>query len=317
MKRHSLIQLLMAAALAVGTLSSSLSLSHPVHAQVIQNLGSGSIDWTQGLIKVTGTGAPPAKGSAAQKRLMARRAAIADGYRQLAELINGVRVDSETVVKDFVTESDTIRTQVSALIKGAKIGDTRYLSDGSVEVDMMLDLYGRNSLSSVLQPTLLAEKNKPAANPTPEPTPNPIPASTPRPTQEAITIQPPEPPQQSVSPDSGSGYTGVIIDCKGLGVAPGMSPSIVDSNGKEVYIAERPVDPDMVVNIGIVAYARSLNEAKTNSRVGKNPLVIRASRAGGKTKVDAVISTQNAQILLQADAGKTFLSEAKVIFVID
>lgn len=306
---YPLLRLAIAAALATGALSYTLTLNHSAHAQAIQTVGSGSIDWTHGTMKVTGSGAPPTKGSAAQKRLMARRAAIADGYRQLAELINGVRVDAETIVRDFVTESDTIRTQVSALIKGAKIGDTRYLSDGSVEVDMMLDMYGRNSLSSVIQPSILAEQNKPAPTHTAAPTP--------RPTQEPIAVATPAPPVEPVSPDSSSSYTGVIIDCKGLGIAPGMSPSIVDSNGKEVYIGDRPIDPDMVVNIGIVGYMRSMNEAKTSSRVGKNPLVIRASRAGGKTKVDAVISTQNAQLLLQVDSRKAFLSESKVIFVID
>jgi len=299
-----LVRLMLATALATGSLSYSLSLTQPVQAQAIQTMGAGTIDWTNGSMKVTGSGAPPAKGSAAQKRLMARRAAVADGYRQLAELINGVRVDSETIVKDFVTESDTIRTQVSALIKGAKIGDTRYLSDGSVEVDMMLGMYGRNSLSSVVQPTVLKDHQ---VN-------HPTPAKTPEPT----VVRTPEPPIEPSTPDySGTGYTGVIIDCKGLGVAPGMSPMIMDANGKEVYIGDRPIDPDMVVNIGIVGYMRSMSEAKSSSRVGKNPLVIRANQAGGKTRVDAVLSSQNAQLLLQADSRKSFLSESKVIFVID
>lgn len=304
--RH-LIKLMVAAALATGTLSYSLSTLAPeAHAQVTQNMGAGVIDWTSGNIKVTGSGAPPAKGSAAQKRLMARRAAVADGYRQLAELINGVRVDSETIVKDFVTESDTIKVKVSALIKGAQIGDTRYLSDGSVEVDMRLGMYGANSLSSVIQPSFLEEHRQEQMAPTPTRTPVPTPVKTPMPTV----------PDEPVV-DSGDSYTGLIIDCKGLGVAPGMSPMIMDSNGKEVYIGDRPIDPDMVVQIGIVGYMKTMSEAKASSRVGKNPLVIRASRAGGKTKVDAVISSSQAQMLLQADSRKSFLAESKVVFIID
>ncbi len=301
--RH-LIKLMVAAALATGTLSYSLSTLSPAQAQVTQNMGSGTIDWTSGNLKVTGSGAPPSKGSAAQKRLMARRAAVADGYRQMAELINGVRVDSETIVKDFVTESDTIKVKVSALIKGAQIGDTRYLSDGSVEVDMRLGMYGANSLSSVIQPTFLEEHKQEQITPTPTRTPVPTPVKTPTIPDEPVV-------------DSGDSYTGLIIDCKGLGVAPGMSPMIMDSNGKEVYIGDRPIDPDMVVQIGIVGYLKTMSEAKASSRVGKNPLVIRASRAGGKTKVDAVISSSQAQMLLQADSRKSFLAESKVVFIID
>jgi hypothetical protein len=301
--RH-LIKLMVAAALATGTLSYSLSTLSPAQAQVTQNMGSGTIDWTSGNLKVTGSGAPPSKGSAAQKRLMARRAAVADGYRQMAELINGVRVDSETIVKDFVTESDTIKVKVSALIKGAQIGDTRYLSDGSVEVDMRLGMYGANSLSSVIQPTFLEEHKQEQITPTPTRTAVPTPVKTPTIPDEPVV-------------DSGDSYTGLIIDCKGLGVAPGMSPMIMDSNGKEVYIGDRPIDPDMVVQIGIVGYLKTMSEARASSRVGKNPLVIRASRAGGKTKVDAVISSSQAQMLLQADSRKSFLAESKVVFIID
>lgn len=308
--RH-LIKLMVAAALATGTLSYSLSTLSPAQAQVTQNMGSGTIDWTSGNLKVTGSGAPPSKGSAAQKRLMARRAAVADGYRQMAELINGVRVDSETIVKDFVTESDTIKVKVSALIKGAQIGDTRYLSDGSVEVDMRLGMYGANSLSSVIQPTFLEEHKQEQI--TPIPTRTATPTRTPEPTP----VKTSEPPIDPVVVDSGDSYTGLIIDCKGLGVAPGMSPMIMDSNGKEVYIGDRPIDPDMVVQIGIVGYLKTMSEAKASSRVGKNPLVIRASRAGGKTKVDAVISSSQAQMLLQADGRKSFLAESKVVFIID
>jgi hypothetical protein len=301
--RH-LIKLMVAAALATGTLSYSLSTLSPAQAQVTQNMGSGTIDWTSGNLKVTGSGAPPSKGSAAQKRLMARRAAVADGYRQMAELINGVRVDSETIVKDFVTESDTIKVKVSALIKGAQIGDTRYLSDGSVEVDMRLGMYGANSLSSVIQPTFLEEHKQEQITPTPTRTPVPTPVKTPTIPDEPVV-------------DNGDSYTGLIIDCKGLGVAPGMSPMIMDSNGKEVYIGDRPIDPDMVVQIGIVGYLKTMSEARASSRVGKNPLVIRASSAGGKTKVDAVISSSQAQMLLQADSRKSFLAESKVVFIID
>ena len=329
--KTSLFRLLLAATLATGTLSYSLSLTPPARAQAVQTIGDGSIDWTRGVLKVTGTGAAPAKGSVAQKRLMARRAAIADGYRQFAELINGVRVDSETIVRDFVTESDTIRTQVSALVKGARMGDTRYMSDGSVEVDMMLDLYGHNSLSSVMQPSITAdyaqatpapratarpERPEPVSTPMPEPVRTPVPQAVKTPVP-PIQIGTPDTPYEPSAPETGNGYTGVIIDCKGLNVAPGMSPSIVDANGKEVYIGDRPIDPDMVVNIGIVGYMRSVGEARSSSRVGKNPLVLRAARAGGKTRVDAVLSNQNAQILKQADTGRSFLSDAKVVFVID
>lgn len=55
-----------------------------------------------------------------QARLMARQAAEMDAKRKLVERILGLRVDSQTVVRDFVTESDTINT----VAQGTLIGHT-------------------------------------------------------------------------------------------------------------------------------------------------------------------------------------------------
>jgi hypothetical protein len=43
-------------------------------------------------------------------------------------------------VRNFITENDTIRARVDAFIRGARIVDTRYLSDGSAEVEMEITL---------------------------------------------------------------------------------------------------------------------------------------------------------------------------------
>jgi hypothetical protein len=84
--------------------------------------------------------APDGDLSPQQARLLARRAAIADAQRQLLEMIYGVRIDSETLVRDFVTERDEIRSRLEGKLRGGQVVDTRYLPDGVVEVDMVVDL---------------------------------------------------------------------------------------------------------------------------------------------------------------------------------
>jgi hypothetical protein len=250
---------------------------------VIDNVGSVAIDWTQGIVRVTGSGAPPDRGSAAHKRLMAERAATADAYRQLAEAIHGVRVDAETLVRDYMTESDVIRTKVSGLIKGAQKVNTRYLSDGSMEVDMVVKLYNQAGLSGVIQP----QKNR----------------------------VPPPPVELQPDPKPGE-YTGIIVDCRGLGLQPAMSPAILNQSGGDVYIGNLPVDPDFVVNNGIVGYSRALNDARQNARVGKNPLIIKGLNVSGRHKADVVISEKDSRILLGLQASYQVLEKAKVIFVL-
>ncbi len=71
----------------------------------------------------------------AQNKLLARRAAEADCYRKLAEIVYGVQITSDTYVRDFVTESDQIRAGVDVFVKGIRLGPPRYYDDGMCEVD--------------------------------------------------------------------------------------------------------------------------------------------------------------------------------------
>lgn len=73
--------------------------------------------------------------SDAQNKLLSRRAAEADAYRKLAEAVYGVQLNSETFVRDFVAESDQIRTAVDAVVKGVRLGEARYYEDGTCEID--------------------------------------------------------------------------------------------------------------------------------------------------------------------------------------
>ena len=92
-------------------------------------------------IRARGAGAPPSKAAnVAQAKLMTERAAKVDGYRNLLEQAYGLQVTGGTTVRDFVTQSDVVRTQVDAFIRGAKVVDTRILDDGSAEVEMEITL---------------------------------------------------------------------------------------------------------------------------------------------------------------------------------
>ena len=76
----------------------------------------------------------------AQHKLLAKRAAEADCYRKLAETVYGLHLTSDTYVRDFVTESDQIRTGVDQLIRGVRLGPPRYYDDGTCEVDGEVDV---------------------------------------------------------------------------------------------------------------------------------------------------------------------------------
>ena len=102
------------------------------------------IFWTLFLIGLIGlSGSALAQGplSPGQEKLMAKRAAQADGYRKLMEEIKGLHIDSQTYVRDYIAESDQIATAFSDFMKGMKLdGPPRYMPDGTCEVDVKVTL---------------------------------------------------------------------------------------------------------------------------------------------------------------------------------
>lgn len=67
-------------------------------------------------------------------RVTTQRAAIVDGYRQLAEKIYKVVIDSKTTVEDFAVKNDAVKSSISGVVKGARVIQTVYYSDGSITV---------------------------------------------------------------------------------------------------------------------------------------------------------------------------------------
>jgi curli biogenesis system outer membrane secretion channel CsgG len=73
-------------------------------------------------------------------RALAVRAAKGDAMRNLVEQIKAVQITSETTIKDMATQDDNIRIQLNATLQGARVINQRQLPDGSVEVEMEVEL---------------------------------------------------------------------------------------------------------------------------------------------------------------------------------
>lgn len=75
-----------------------------------------------------------------QERLMARRAAEVDAKRKLLERIKGLRVTSDTIVRDFVAESDVIDTEASGTLTGAQEVGKPYYHDDELIVEVTVQV---------------------------------------------------------------------------------------------------------------------------------------------------------------------------------
>lgn len=131
--------------------------------------------------------------SKTEAKLNAERAAMADGYRQLAEIVNGLKLTAKTTVENYVTQNDTVKTEVNAFVKNARKVETKYSEDdgqiiAEVKMEAPISSAGffsnkilpwveqqiidetKNNVapppSDDLTPVLIASKPKPKANKT-------------------------------------------------------------------------------------------------------------------------------------------------------
>ena len=261
---------------------------------------NGSVNYGDRTIQAIGIGFIPENViNAGQARRAAMRIAKQDALRQLIEIVNGVNVTSETTVSGAMFD-DVIKTQVQGAIRGARrVGDPKYLSDTSVEVTYEVKMA---DISRVLLP--MAEK-------------------APTLKFEDVTVggaaTPGASSDQGSSADSGptsGGVTGIIIDGKGLGLRPAMSPRIMNQSGSVVY-GPGQYSRDYAASNGVVGYAKSLEQAKADPRVQGNPLVIRGSSVSGSSAADLVVSNVDAGKIARADGSAGLLGNCRVMFVLD
>ena len=244
------------------------------------NANAAEPNWSNNTIEATGMGAYPARAvNQVQAKAMARRAAIADAYRQLAEIINGVNVDAETTVENMITTSDIVKTKVAATIRGARIISEKEIS-GGYEVTMQVPLFGvSNSLADAVMPRAQTKETFPQ-------------------------------PSVRVTSTRGS-YTGLIVDCRGLGLKPVMSPVILNNAGQKIY-GYKNLDPDYIIANGMANYTYSLNSGV--ERAGNNPLTVKAISLESHNSYP-VISSSDANMVLAENEISHFLDATNVVFV--
>lgn len=268
-------------------LTGLLSLALPAAAQkdpagddgVVQKLAHGEINWSAKTVTATGSGAANLKdGSVARARLMAERAAKLDALRNIVETIQGIQVSGTRNAADVMSNGE-IKSKIQGMAQGFKVVDTKYYSDGSVDVIVSMPI--DENLTNAL-----VEKPKPGAGQKP----------------------------RKVNTGGPESYTGLVVNARGLGITPSMAPRILDEAGKEVYGAEIVSDKGLQQG-GIASYART--DEKAAERGGTRALIVKALRVADKSKTDIVISNADADKLRDQNTNLSFLADGKVVILVD
>ncbi len=193
--------------LAVGLLAAGLALparagdKDPAAAaddSVVQKVGHGEINWSKKTVTATGSGAANLKdGPVAVARLNAERAAKLDALRNVIETIQGIQVTASRSAGDVMSNGE-IRSRIQGMAQGFKVVDTKYYSDGSVDVVVQMPI------DENLTNALVEKPKKP----------------------------------KKVATEGAANWTGLVVNARGLGLTPSMAPRVVDETGKEVYGTE-------------------------------------------------------------------------------
>lgn len=107
-------------------------------------------------------------------------------------------------------------------------------------------------------------------------------------------------------------YTGLIVDCRGLGLKTAMSPVIKNINGTKIY-GHKNLDIDKLIVMGMVDYVDNLESV---DRAGTNPLIIKAV-ALENFNSNPIVSLEDSNRILVENYATRFLKALKVVFLYD
>ena len=263
-------------------LAESPTLELPSTGKVTESFDNGEVDWSDNRVRATGTGVvDPDNPNRAQARLMAQRAAVVVAQRNLLEIVQGVRVDSETRVENFMTDYDVIYTRVEGVVRDARqIGPAVYDSAaGTVEVELEMEIYDSGGLSGAISAAL----ESPAAG------------------DLAVSEQTREFLQQ---------YSGLVLNGTDAGLKPSMYPKIYDSDGNLLIDTSHYASYLGIGEGTALQFISDLDRVLSQSGLSGSPLVLNVRQAVGQLGTDIVLGEEESDALGWLKSGLPLLMSA-------
>lgn len=215
----------------------------------------GVIDWSALTITATGQGFPPQDELETPRgRTMARRAAQLDARRNLLEVFKNVRIDSQTLVQNFIVSQDVAVNRLAGVLERRAQESTSELSGHGIAIQLTVPL-GKQTLQALRERGYEPPKKADTAESQKTATQQNKADSSPWRIRAAV---------ENSSPD----YNGVIIDARGLAVAPSLHPVFEAAfNAIPSFAPEAPP-----------LYFRSIEAAMNAHTMGDTPLLLKAEK---------------------------------------
>ena len=288
----------------------------------VDTSGPCMINWTQGIIGCEGESAP------GQDSFAAKRVAVVIAQRNLLEVIQGVRLDSQTTIRDGIAGNDIIISRVNGVIRGAQVVSNDYNEKkGSATARVQLRM-GEDLLKALLSdPTKLSWNEKVDELWNSFSIITPAMASSSYSYAEKETLQKLLSDMKAVNNsaavkeietilgDIDTKFTGMLIDVSDVtGFEKALIVRLVDENGQELYPAGALSKKMLQKRNTSVGYVFGHGDAIRNIRVFNKPLELKASKVYRRKKSNIVLSDSQVAVLKKLDP--EIFKNAKIVLLL-
>jgi hypothetical protein len=257
---------------------------------LVEQLPTGRINWTTGVLEAKGS--CPSSPAAVQDA--APQSPAFQAYREATEnalnALKRIRMDATRDLADIMVDGK-VAARVRQIVGTAEIAQEVRLPDGALEATVRIRLLG--GFAQLMLPQDIKQLE---------------------PIRQMSTVTGSA--RQDLVRSADVGYTGLIVDARGIDAKPALVPLLVDESGKQVY-GSAFVSREYAVQYGMCEYMRSLDNAGLPARVAPNPLTVKALHTLSGRKCDIVISNADAARLRGASATLDVLKQCRVIIVLD
>ncbi len=255
-----------------------------------------------------------------QSRYRALRAATVVAQRDLLEILQGLTLYGETTIRDGMLQSDTIKTKVYGMLKGAvKCGERYYPDRGYAEVCMRLYIRGHGGFYDIILPLLKEEKLLPPKRPfyTPKLIPQVMEKKPGAPETTTTAPKPQVQPKPEVITPSKleNPYDGLIVDVRSFSFRPALVNRILTEQGEIIFDPSKIVS-SVLVDRGCGGFTNNEDKAMALLKTwgAKNPFKIKA--VGVVKNTDVKVGKDEAALIFVNNEKTQFLNQAKVVFLL-
>jgi hypothetical protein len=262
----------------------------------VQPVGEGgTIAWGSGEVEVARPLGDAGEGDAPSA--LAVRLAVSQARKQLLDMIMAVRIDSRGTVSAYLSENEDSAERVRGIIQNSPlIRPAVFEPSGEVRVVERL----RGPLAELVLPTTIQFQSG-------------IPPRMSASMEQNMAFE--DGPPEEAGAGTG-GYTGVIVDARGLQVTPALAPVVYGQDGMGAY-GPFLVSRANAIAKGVVAYAATADPAVLRERVGERPLVVRALSVFGSWRTDLVVSSPMARLIRAMMRVGEAVDNCRVVVVLD